>query len=229
MSRRIKLFLNREGNRGKTEVPRCTLLFMMFIFYTQKMLILHSDRHLLQQTELPKLLMASAFHRIKSTEMAESSKGSLPDKMPNRTSSYPTFLFPFSSATQYDCRNLLTYFTNKSIHKVSSAWSVHHARIKMHLSTLNIFLKKITLTVEKRGKYAFLQGVFSHWVKSKKALPHLANIQKTQTHPTMKINVIKPAQFLIYNNRQCPQPIFFFFFFLQNHHSWWILKDYVRI
>lgn len=36
----IKLFLNGEGNRGQSEIPRGTLLFTMLIFCTQKMLIL---------------------------------------------------------------------------------------------------------------------------------------------------------------------------------------------
>lgn len=83
----IKLFLNGEGNRGQSEIPRGTLLFMMLIFYTQKMLILQGDRHLLEQAELFHLLLASAPHRIKSIEIAESSKGALPHIMQNRISS----------------------------------------------------------------------------------------------------------------------------------------------
>lgn len=80
----IKLFLNREGNRGQSEIPRCTLLFMMFILYAQKMLILQGDRHLLEQAELSQVLLASAPHRIKFIEIAESSKGVLIDITENR-------------------------------------------------------------------------------------------------------------------------------------------------
>jgi len=45
---------------------------MIFIFYTQKMLILQGDRHLPEKTELSQLLLASALCRIKSIEIAGS-------------------------------------------------------------------------------------------------------------------------------------------------------------
>lgn len=46
----------------------------MFTFYKEKVLILQGDRHLLEQAELSQVLLASALHRMKSIEVAESQK-----------------------------------------------------------------------------------------------------------------------------------------------------------
>lgn len=80
----IELVLNGEGNRGQSEFPSCTLLFSVFMFYTQEPLILWGDGHLLKQAEPSQLLLAPAPRRTKSMEAAESSKSALPGITRNR-------------------------------------------------------------------------------------------------------------------------------------------------
>lgn len=190
----------------------------MSTFYKQKVLILQGDRHLLERAELSQFLTSVPL-RIKSVEVAESSKGALPDIMQNRVSPYIILLFWFSSATRCNWRKLPAPFTNRSIYKSKfpqpDLFTV--PKIKMKLSTLRE--RKACLTVKKRKTHISSGTVLltnCHiWQTYKKTNPN----QQQKSKQSNK----NCAQALIYN-RNCPQLIF-----SKNHHSWWIAKDYVRM
>lgn len=151
------------------------------------------DRHLLEQAELSQLLLAPAPLRMKSVEVAESSKGALPDIMQNRVSLYIFLLFLFSFATLQrklcNCRKLPAPFANRLTHKASFISLIcSPAKNQEAKHTLR---KKGLLKGQKRGKHTFLQGLFCSlsnchiWQTYKKPKPNQQN-QTNQPKPNNK-------------------------------------------